>query len=79
VKFPITDIASKLPEEICEIEEQIKLLNWKRERLLEDMKREETLLERDKNLFNDKKQEMMDFVSQWTSTQVTFMHCNSNN
>lgn len=72
VKFPITDVTSKLPVDICEIEERIKILNWRRERLLEDMMREETLLDHAKSLFNDKKQEMMEFVAQWTSTQVDF-------
>ncbi|KAJ4818273.1 Protein defective in meristem silencing 3 [Rhynchospora pubera] len=69
VKFPVTDITSNLPIDIRDMEEEIKLLKWRRERLLEDRKREEILLDHVKSLFSDKKKEMMEFSAQWNLTQ----------
>lgn len=46
---------------ITEMEEQVKLKNWEKERLVEDMKREEELLKQVKDLFSNQKQQLMDY------------------
>lgn len=46
------------------MEEQVKLKNWEKERLLEDMEREEDLLNRVKDLFSKQKQQLMDYLTQ---------------
>nr|CAB3475627.1 unnamed protein product [Digitaria exilis] len=63
VKFPVSLEASSSPENIIEMEEQVKLKNWKKERLLEDMKREEDLLKQVKELYSKQKQELMDYIT----------------
>nr|CAD1822356.1 unnamed protein product [Ananas comosus var. bracteatus] len=70
VKFPLTHGISNIPANIVEIEEQMKLWNWREERLLEDMKREEALLNHAKNLFRLQSQELMDYLSQSALRQV---------
>lgn len=67
VRFPISFGTSILPTYIIEIEEQIKLMNWKKERLSEDMQREETLLNHVKNLFSIRRQEYIEYLSQTKS------------
>ncbi|XP_072999600.1 protein DEFECTIVE IN MERISTEM SILENCING 3 [Typha latifolia] len=63
VKFPIGCGASSLPANIVEVEEQIKLLNWRRERLAEDIKREEAVLSDVKNSFSVQKQELKNYLT----------------
>jgi hypothetical protein len=46
---------------ITEMEYQVKLKNWEKERLAEDIKREEELLKQVKYLFGNQKQQLMDF------------------
>ncbi|KAL6627114.1 hypothetical protein ACP70R_030840 [Stipagrostis hirtigluma subsp. patula] len=70
VKFPVGLDVSSLPEDIIEMEEQVKLKNWEKERLLEDMKREEDLLKQVKELYSKQKQELMDYLTQPAVTQL---------
>ncbi|KAL5221125.1 hypothetical protein ABZP36_025838 [Zizania latifolia] len=71
VKFPVTANlgVSNLPGTITELEEQFKHKNWEKERLLEDMKRQEDLLSQVKDLFSKKKQQLMDYLTQPTMVQ----------
>ncbi|PUZ58857.1 hypothetical protein GQ55_5G541300 [Panicum hallii var. hallii] len=70
VKFPVSLEVSSSPENIAEMEEQVKLKNWEKERLLEDMKREEDLLKQVKELYSKKKQELMDYLTHPSLTQT---------
>ena len=47
---------------ITEMEEQVKLKNWEKERLVEDMKRQEELLKQVKDLFSNQKLQLMDRI-----------------
>ncbi|KAF0917550.1 hypothetical protein E2562_020927 [Oryza meyeriana var. granulata] len=66
IKFPVTVNlgVSNLPGTITELEEQVKHKNWEKERLLEDMKRQEDLLSQAKDLFSKKKQQLMEYLTQ---------------
>ncbi|CAO2194357.1 unnamed protein product [Urochloa humidicola] len=70
VKFPVSIEVSSSPEDIVEMEEQIKLKNWQKERLLEDMKREEALLKQVKELYSKQKQELVDYLTRPDLTQT---------
>jgi hypothetical protein len=56
VKFAVTTDVSSLPENVAEMEEQVKRKNWEKEIVLEDMKREEDLLKQVKKLYRKQKQ-----------------------
>ncbi|XP_018675580.2 protein DEFECTIVE IN MERISTEM SILENCING 3 isoform X1 [Musa acuminata AAA Group] len=62
VIFPISSGISRLPTDVLEIEEQLKLMRWQKERLLEDMQREETLLNHVKTMFSTKKEEYVKYL-----------------
>ncbi|XP_008783196.2 protein DEFECTIVE IN MERISTEM SILENCING 3 isoform X1 [Phoenix dactylifera] len=66
VKFPISPGISK-PADVIEIEEKLKLMNWQKERLEEDVQREEALLNNAKNLFNIQKQELVKYLGETAS------------
>jgi hypothetical protein len=70
VKFVVTTDVSSLPENVAEMEEQVKRKNWEKEMVLEYMKREEDLLKQVKELYRKQKQELMDYVTQPAVTQV---------
>ncbi|KAF8028003.1 hypothetical protein BT93_E0805 [Corymbia citriodora subsp. variegata] len=72
VRFPVPSGASSHPAHYHEVENQIKDLRWKREKLLEDMQRERQVLDHAKLNFNRKKQEFVMFLAQSSSyaTQV---------
>ncbi|XP_058100473.1 protein DEFECTIVE IN MERISTEM SILENCING 3-like isoform X3 [Magnolia sinica] len=70
VRFPITLGNSNLPGDIGETAERIKLMKWEKERIDEDIKREETLLNHAKNSFDLKRQEFVKFLGE-TSPYVT--------
>ncbi|KAJ0964954.1 hypothetical protein J5N97_026092 [Dioscorea zingiberensis] len=63
VRFPITSVKPTVPVEILEIQEQLKLLQWKQERHAEDILREEALLKQVKELFDTKKEELQKFLN----------------
>ncbi|XP_042408244.1 protein DEFECTIVE IN MERISTEM SILENCING 3-like [Zingiber officinale] len=64
VRFPISSGISRLPENVIETEKNLKLINWKKERFFEDMKREETLLNKAKALFAAKKEESINYLKE---------------
>ncbi|KAM3348381.1 hypothetical protein ACQJBY_021956 [Aegilops geniculata] len=55
---------SNTPGSITEMEEQVKLKNWEKERLVEDIKREEDLLKQVKDSFSNQKQQLLDYITQ---------------
>lgn len=62
VKFTVTAslVDSSTHGSTTEMEYQVKLKNWEKERLVEDLKREEGLLKQVKDLFANLKQQLMD-------------------
>lgn len=66
IQFPVTANlgVSNLPVTITELEEQVKHKNWEKERLLEDIKRQEDLLNQVKDLFSKKKEQFMAYITQ---------------
>ncbi|CAA6671515.1 unnamed protein product [Spirodela intermedia] len=82
VRFPLSSGLRKLPLNIIETEEELKLMHWKRERCAEDMQREESLLKNAKSFFDRKRQELMEhlressqYVAQTTMIVVMVIHC----
>ncbi|XP_058095892.1 protein DEFECTIVE IN MERISTEM SILENCING 3-like [Magnolia sinica] len=70
VRFPVNSGHSYLHVDIVKTEEQIKQMTWEKERIDEDMKREEDLLSNAKGSFDYKKQEFMKFLGR-SSSYVT--------
>jgi hypothetical protein len=70
VKFAVSLGVSSLPEDIAGMEEQVKFKHWEKARLLEDMKRQEDLLNQVEELYSKQKQELMDYLTHPTVTQV---------
>lgn len=73
VKFPKLSAASGLPDSYLESERQINELKWRKERMLEDMKREQALWDNAKFNFERKKKDFLKFLADSSSyaTQVT--------
>ena len=59
VKFPKSQGTSNLPENYVDTEKKIKELKWEKERMMEDMQREQALLSNAKQHFEIKKQEVL--------------------
>lgn len=59
MEFPKTRGTLKLPENYVDLENRIKDMRWKKERISEDMHREQALLERARYNFEVKKQEFL--------------------
>ncbi|TVU23047.1 hypothetical protein EJB05_32777 [Eragrostis curvula] len=72
VKFAVSLGGSSLPIDISDMEEQLQLKNWEKERLLEDMKREEDLLRQVKELYSKQKEELMDSLTKPTVAQTAY-------
>ncbi|KAM3233596.1 protein DEFECTIVE IN MERISTEM SILENCING 3 [Capsicum annuum] len=74
VKFPKSSGRSSLPQNYFEMERQIKEMKWKKERAVEDMQREQALLDHARFNFDIKKQEYLKFLAQSSSyaTQPSF-------
>ncbi|XP_057452576.1 protein DEFECTIVE IN MERISTEM SILENCING 3-like isoform X1 [Lotus japonicus] len=66
VKFPKPDRSTELDGEI-ETERQMKDIKWKKEKVLEDLKRERTLLDMAKFNFSKKKNDFLKFLAQSSS------------
>ncbi|KAL8148425.1 protein DEFECTIVE IN MERISTEM SILENCING 3-like isoform X2 [Apium graveolens] len=64
VKFPRISGKSSLPENYYEIENILKSKKWNKERLLDDMRREQSLLDQAKFNFEIKKKEFVRFLAQ---------------
>ncbi|PSS32328.1 Protein DEFECTIVE IN MERISTEM SILENCING like [Actinidia chinensis var. chinensis] len=63
VKFPKSQGTSNLPANYVDTEKQIKELKWEKERMMEDMQREQALLNNAKQHFEIKKQEVLKFMA----------------
>ena len=65
VKFTVSASLgdSNAHESITEMEEQVKMKNWEKERLVEDVKRQEELLKQVKDSFGNLKQQLMDRIN----------------
>ncbi|GFS30786.1 defective in meristem silencing 3 [Actinidia rufa] len=63
VKFPKSQGTSNLPVNYVDTEKQIKELKWEKERMIEDMQREQALLNNAKQHFEIKKQEVLKFMA----------------
>lgn len=74
VKFPKSSGRSNLPQNYFEMEREMKEMKWKKERAIEDMQREQALLDRARFNFDIKKQEYLKFLAQSSSyaTQPSF-------
>ncbi|KAM5557604.1 protein DEFECTIVE IN MERISTEM SILENCING 3 [Rosa sericea] len=73
VKFPKLSVASGLPESYLETERQINEFKWRKEKLIEDTKREQALWDNAKFNFDRKKKEFLKFLADSSSyaTQAT--------
>jgi uncharacterized protein (DUF342 family) len=74
VKFTVAAslVDSSTHGSTTEMEYEVKLKNWEKERLIEDLKREEELLKQVKDLFANLKQQLMD--SRLISPSVAKVH-----
>lgn len=73
MRFPKLSTTSSLPQNYLESERQVNELKWKKEKLEEDMKREQALWDNAKFNFDRKKQDFLKFLADSSSyaTQVT--------
>lgn len=80
MRFPVTSGASGLPANFHEMENQMEDLKWKREKLLEDLRREGQMMDQAKLNFERMKQEFVAFLAQSSSyvTQVMIAIVNWN-
>lgn len=67
VRFPKPSVVSGLPESYLGTERQIQELKWKKEKMVEDTKREQALLDNAKFKFDRKKQEFLKFLAESSS------------
>ncbi|CAN4085716.1 unnamed protein product [Withania somnifera] len=70
IKFPKSSGRLNLPENYFDLESRMKELKWKRARFVEDLQREQTLLDHAKFNFEIKKQEFVKFLAH-SSSYVT--------
>lgn len=64
VRFPVSTATSVLPTHYLAAEERIKFMKWEKERVQEDIQREEALLEHANTNFKYKKDEFMKFAAE---------------
>ncbi|KAG8390419.1 hypothetical protein BUALT_Bualt01G0081400 [Buddleja alternifolia] len=67
IKFPNGSERLNLPEKYFEIENRVKETKWKKDRVFEDMQREQALLDRARFNYETKKQEFVQFFAQCSS------------
>lgn len=74
VRFPRPERVAGIDDQI-EIERQMKDVQWKKEKILDDLKRERALLDMAKFNFNKKKNDFLKFLASSSSyaTQVIFL------
>lgn len=72
VKFPKPLVTPTVPENYKDADILIKEMKWKIDKMLEDMKREQAILDNEKSNFEKKKQEFLKFLAESSSypTQV---------
>ncbi|XP_038878420.1 protein DEFECTIVE IN MERISTEM SILENCING 3-like [Benincasa hispida] len=71
VSFSKTSTNSSLPDRYTESERQMKEMKWKKEKILEDMRREQALLDSLKLNFEKKKAEFVQFLAEAAARQQT--------
>ncbi|KAK3034708.1 hypothetical protein RJ639_032661, partial [Escallonia herrerae] len=64
IKFPKSSGIPKLPENYFETEKRIKEMKWQKERMVEDMQREQYMLDHVKRSYEVKKEELLKFLAQ---------------
>ena len=76
VWFPKCSKKSVLAENCHELEKQLKEKKWERERILDDIRREQALLDQEKYNFSLRKQEFLQFMADSSSYmyQVVLLH-----
>lgn len=76
VRFSVLSEGSSLPSDYIETEKEMKKLKWKREKLMEEMQREQLILDHAKSNLESKKQEFVRFLEQTQSyaSQVLPQH-----
>ncbi|KAJ8554298.1 hypothetical protein K7X08_024976 [Anisodus acutangulus] len=67
IKFPKSSGRSNLPENYFDTESRMKMLKWKRARFVEDLQREQSLLDQAKFNYEIKKQELIKFLTHSSS------------
>ncbi|KAJ8446217.1 hypothetical protein Cgig2_015988 [Carnegiea gigantea] len=67
VRFPKHSVRSDLPDNYYELENQMKQKKWERERILEDMRREQALLDIEKYNFSVRKQDLIKLLADSSS------------
>lgn len=79
IKFPCDSKKQNLPLNYFEIENRLKEARWKKDRIREDLLREQGLLDHAKSMFEAKKQEFVNFLADSSSyaTQVIPQVCSS--
>ncbi|KDP38261.1 hypothetical protein JCGZ_05795 [Jatropha curcas] len=63
VRFPKSSLASQLPDNYRETEKQLKEMKWQKDKMMEDFKREQALLNAAKLNFERKKEEFVKFLA----------------
>lgn len=71
VRFSKTSTNSSLPDHYTESERQMKEMKWKKEKILEDMRREQALLDSTRLNFERKKVEFVQFLAETAARQQT--------
>ncbi|KAI5568439.1 hypothetical protein BDE02_12G015100 [Populus trichocarpa] len=64
VRFPKSSVTSTLPDNYIDTNKHLKEMKWKRETMLEDIKREQALLDTARQSFERKKEEFVKFLAQ---------------
>ncbi|XP_057546067.1 protein DEFECTIVE IN MERISTEM SILENCING 3-like isoform X1 [Amaranthus tricolor] len=64
VRFPKCSIRTSLPDKYFELENQIQQKKWEKERLQQDMRREQALLDQENANFKTKKQNFLQFLAE---------------
>ncbi|XP_062162657.1 protein DEFECTIVE IN MERISTEM SILENCING 3-like isoform X3 [Alnus glutinosa] len=77
VKFPKPSVTSTLRDNCIEAERRVKEMKWKKEKMLEDMNREQALLQAAKFDFDKKKQEFLKFIAESSSYATQPPLCSS--
>ncbi|KAK9665290.1 hypothetical protein RND81_14G103000 [Saponaria officinalis] len=70
VRFPIYSPKDRLPEKYYELENQLKQRKWEKERIQEDIRREQALLDQEKYNYQLRKQDFLKFLAD-TSSVIT--------
>lgn len=68
VKFLKVSGPPCLTADYSAIEDQIKMIEWKKERILDDLQREQVLLKQAKVTFDAKREELIQFLAQSSNT-----------